>query len=171
MKKNNIPRSNSKITAATVRLIDHEGNMIGVTELSKALAMAKAQNLDLVEISPTSTPPVCKMLNLGKYKYEAQKKAHDARKKQKIVELKEIKVRPNIGDHDLEIKMNRIKKFIAEGNKVKVSMRFRGREISKNEIAIAVFRRVVEEVKETAKIELHPRMEARQMLMILSPHS
>lgn len=167
MKK--LPNANEQIKATTVRLIDEEGNMIGVVSSSEALQKAKRKGLDLVELSPNAKPPVCKILDFGKHKYELQKKAHEAKKKQKTIEIKEIKFRPNIGDHDFQIKLKHIIKFINSGDKVKVSMRFRGREIVKQDIAVEIMRTVLEQVKEIAKPEFGPKMEGRQLLMILTP--
>lgn len=169
IKKGNLPRANGDITATSVRVVDEKGGMLGVMSISEALEGAKAKSLDLIEISPNAEPPVCKFLDFGKYKYEAQKKAHDARKKQKVIEVKEIKIRPNISEHDLEIKVNRARKFLEVGNKVKVSMRFRGREISKQDLASDLIHKVIDKTSDLAKTDLAPRMEGRQMLMILAP--
>lgn len=162
-------RVNFRIEAREVRLIDAQGNMIGVVPTREALTRAEEAGLDLVEIAPTATPPVCKILDYGKFKYEAQKKANAARKKQRVIEVKEIKMRPGIDDNDYNIKMKKVREFIDEGDKVKVTMRFRGREMAHGELGMAVLRRVAEQMAEVAKVEAHPRMEGRQMLMVLSP--
>ena len=162
-------RINESIEAQQVRLVDADGEMAGVVDLPVALEKAIESGLDLVEVSPNASPPVCKILDYGKFKYEAQKKANAARKKQKVIEVKEIKMRPNIDDHDYETKMRKVHSFIEEGDKVKVTMRFRGRELAHQDIAMKVLNRVREEVGETVKIEQFPRMEGRQMIMIMAP--
>jgi len=162
-------RINDKIEAPEVRLVDADGEMAGVVALPAALEKAMEAGLDLVEVSPNASPPVCKILDYGKFKYEAQKKANAARKKQKVIEVKEIKMRPNIDDHDYETKMRKVHAFIEEGDKVKVTMRFRGRELAHQDIAMKVLNRVRDEVGETVKIEQFPRMEGRQMIMIMAP--
>ena len=162
-------RINDKIEAQQVGLVDADGEMAGVVELPLALEKAIEAGLDLVEVSPNASPPVCKILDYGKFKYEAQKKANAARKKQKVIEVKEIKMRPNIDDHDYETKMRKVHAFIEEGDKVKVTMRFRGRELAHQDIAMKVLNRVRDEVGETVKIEQFPRMEGRQMIMIMAP--
>ena len=148
------PRVNSAITAAAIRLIDERGAKAG---------------LDLVEISPQADPPVCKILDYGKFKYEAQKKRAVARKKQKVTEVKEIKLRPNINSHDYEVKMRSMVKFLGEGDKVKVTLRFRGREMTHTELGMKVLDRVRDDLEELAKVEQHPKMEGRQMTMVISP--
>ncbi len=135
----------------------------------EALIRAYDVGLDLVEISPNAVPPVCKILDYGKYKYEQQKKANEARKKQKVVEIKEIKVRPNIDDHDYDVKMRQMKGFIEEGDKVKVTLRFRGREMAHQDLGVKVLDRIRGELAETTKVEQFPRLENRQMIMVLAP--
>ncbi|MEZ5930703.1 MAG: translation initiation factor IF-3 [Alphaproteobacteria bacterium] len=162
-------RINDNIEAPEVRLVEANGEMAGVVALRQALERAIAAGLDLVEVSPNASPPVCKILDYGKFKYEAQKKANAARKKQRVIEVKEIKMRPNIDDHDYETKMRKVHAFIEEGDKVKVTMRFRGRELAHQDIAMKVLERVREEVGDTVKIEQFPRMEGRQMIMIMAP--
>jgi translation initiation factor IF-3 len=162
-------RINDKIEAQQVRLVDADGEMAGVVELPDALERAIEAGLDLVEVSPNASPPVCKILDYGKFKYEAQKKANAARKKQRVIEVKEIKMRPNIDDNDYNTKMRKVHAFIEEGDKVKVTMRFRGRELAHQDIAMKVLNRVRDEVGETVKIEQFPRMEGRQMIMIMAP--
>jgi translation initiation factor IF-3 len=163
------PRVNDEIRVPTVRLIDQHGEMIGVMTARDALIRAYDVGLDLVEISPGAVPPVCKILDFGKYKYEQQKKANEARKKQKVVEIKEVKVRPNIDDHDYDVKMRQMKSFIEEGDKVKVTLRFRGREMAHQELGTKVLERIRTELAETTKVEQFPRLENRQMIMVLAP--
>jgi translation initiation factor IF-3 len=165
----NGPRFNEWIQSPKVRVIDHEGENLGVMYTREAMAQAQELGLDLVEVSPNADPPVAKFLDVGKYKYEAQKKANQARKSQKTQEIKEIKMRPNIDDHDYDTKMKKVVEFIEEGDKVKVTMRFRGREMAHGQIGMAVLKRVADETQEIAKVEAYPRMEGRQMLMVLSP--
>lgn len=143
--------------------------MIGVVPLRDALERAAAAGLDLVEISPGAEPPVCKLLDYGKYKYEAQKRAQEAKKKQKVVEIKELKYRPNIGENDYQVKMRSLVKFIGEGDKVKITLRFRGREITHKEIAMKLLDRIVADTAEFTKVELAAKMEGKMMLMVLSP--
>lgn len=163
------PRANDGIDTDPILLIDQHGENHGATPLGEALALAEAAGLDLVEVSPTARPPVCKILDLGKYKYQAQKKAAEARKKQHVIEIKEIKMRPNIDIHDYDVKMRAMRRFFDEGDKVKVTMRFRGREMAHGELGMVVLRRVQDQTAELAKVEAHPRMEGRQMLMVLAP--
>jgi translation initiation factor IF-3 len=163
------PRANDEIDVAEVRLVDAEGEMIGVVPIREAIAAAEAAGLDLVEVSPNSDPPVCKILDHGKYKYEAQKKAAEARKKQKTVDVKEIKMRPNIETHDYDVKMRNIHRFLGEGDKVKVTLRFRGREMAHQELGMKVLDRVRDDLEELAKVEQMPKMEGRQMIMVLAP--
>src|SRR5688572_20900515 len=162
------PRFNDFITAPKVRVIDENGENLGVMYTREAIEQAAEVGLDLVEISPNADPPVAKFLDIGRYKYEAQKKASEQRKKQKTQEIKEIKMRPNIDDHDYDTKM-KVFEFLEEGDKVKVTMRFRGREMAHGELGMAVLRRVQEQTEQLAKVEAHPRMEGRQMLMVLAP--
>ena len=152
-----------------MRVIDQDGENIGVLYTKEAIAQAAEVGLDLVEVSPNADPPVCKYLDVGKFKYEAQKKANLARKSQKTQEIKEIKMRPNIDDHDYKTKMKKIAEFIGEGDKVKVTLRFRGREMSHQQLGMILLQRVAEDMNETAKVEAYPRLEGRQMLMVLSP--
>ncbi len=163
------PRVNDDIQEEEVRLIDENGENHGAVAVDKAIDMAKAAGLDLVEISPNATPPVCKILDYGKYKYEAQKKASLARKKQKTVDVKEIKLRPGIEKHDYDVKMRSIDKFLNAGDKVKVTLRYRGREMAHQEIGMEVLNRVKEQFADVTKIEQMPKMEGRQMIMILAP--
>ena len=163
------PRVNDEIRAAQVRLIDHEGEMQGVMSAREALNRAFAVGMDLLEISPNADPPVVKILDFGKFKYEQQKKKNEAKKKQKVIEIKEVKVRPNIDENDYQVKMRAMKSFIEEGDKVKVTLRFRGREMAHQDIGVRVLERIRAEMDTTSKVEQMPRMENRQMVMVLSP--
>ena len=165
----NGPRFNEFISVPKVRVIDENGENIGVMFTREAIEQAAAVGLDLVEVSPNADPPVCKFLDVGKFKYEAQKKANLARKSQKTQEIKEIKMRPNIDDHDYDTKMKAIHKFLGEGDKVKVTLRFRGRELAHGQLGMVLLQRVQADTEADAKVEQHPRMEGRQMLMVLSP--
>jgi len=152
-----------------VMLIDGEGEKRGVVAIADALEVADESGLDLVEVSPNSDPPVCKLLDYGKFKFQAQKKASEARKKQKTVEVKEIKMRPNIDTHDYDVKMRNMRRFFDDGDKVKVTLRFRGREMAHQDLGMKVLQRVRTEVDEIAKVELYPKMEGRQLIMVLAP--
>ncbi len=163
------PRFNQFITVPKVRVIDDEGENLGVMLTAEAIEAAAEVGLDLVEVSPNADPPVCKYLDIGKFKYEAQKKANIARKTQRTQEIKEIKMRPNIDDHDYDTKMKKVISFLGDGDKVKLTMRFRGREMSHLELGLAVLKRVAEQTEAIAKIEAHPRTEGRQMLMVIAP--
>jgi translation initiation factor IF-3 len=163
------PRVNEEIRVREVQLIDHEGNNRGVTAIHEAIALAREAGLDLVEISPNASPPVAKILDYGKYKYQAQKKAAEARKKQKTVEVKEIKLRPGIDIHDYQVKMRSMKRFFEEGDKVKVTLRFRGREMAHQDLGYKLLQRVREDVATLAKVEAEPMSEGRQIVMILAP--
>ncbi len=163
------PRVNEEIRVPQVRLIDENGEMLGVLSIRDALYKAFQAGLDLLEISPNAVPPVCKITDYGKFKYEQQKKANEARKKQKVVEIKEIKVRPNIDDHDYDVKMRQAKGFIGEGDKVKVTLRFRGREMAHQELGVKLLERIRTELIELVKVEQMPRLENRQMIMVLAP--
>jgi translation initiation factor IF-3 len=163
------PRVNEEINVPRVRLVDARGEMVGVVSRNEALTMALDSGLDLVEVSPNADPPVCKILDYGKYKYEEQKKKNEARKKQKVIEVKEIKLRPGIDDHDYDVKMRSMVKFIEEGDKVKVTMRFRGRELAHQDLGMNVLMRVKDDLDAIAKVEAFPRMEGRQMTMVMSP--
>jgi translation initiation factor IF-3 len=163
------PKANGAITAPEVQLIDDKGDNRGIVAIEEALSVAREAGLDLVEISPTAKPPICKILDFGKYKYQAQKKAAEARKKQKVIEVKEIKMRPNIDTHDYEVKLRNMRRFLDHGDKVKFTIRFRGREMAHKELGRALLDRVVKDSAEIAKIELAPRFEGSQMIMILVP--
>jgi len=163
------PRINREITARTVRLVGADGEMIGVVSLRDAFDAAADANLDLVEVAPQADPPVCKILDYGKFRFEEQKKAAEARKKQKIIELKEIKLRPGIDDNDYEVKMRSAVRFLEEGDKVKVTMRFRGREMAHQHLGMEVLLRVRDRLADLAKVEQMPKLEGRQMIMVLAP--
>jgi len=157
------------IRAREVRLIDGNGDNRGVVGIDEARAVAASAGLDLVEISPHAEPPVCKVLDYGKLKYENQKKANLARKKQKVIDVKEIKMRPNIDEHDYQVKLRSMHRFFGAGDKVKVTLRFRGREMAHQDIGADVLKRVQEDMQEIAKVESHPSMEGRQMTMVMAP--
>jgi len=163
------PRYNDMINVPKVRVIDDEGENLGIMYTREAIEQAFELGLDLVEVSPNADPPVCKFLDVGKFRYEAQKKANLARKTQKTQEIKEIKMRPNIDDHDYDTKMKAMARFLGEGDKVKVTLRFRGRELSHQQLGMNLLRRVQEDIAEVGKVEAYPRMEGRQMLMVISP--
>jgi translation initiation factor IF-3 len=152
-----------------VRLVDEKGQMVGVVGRNEALNMAATAGLDLVEVAPNADPPVCKILDFGKWKYQEEKKKNAARKKQRVIEVKEIKLRPGIDDHDFDIKMRSMTRFLEEGDKVKVTLRFRGREMVHQELGVKVLDRVKEEMDAKAKVEQFPRLEGRQMVMVLAP--
>jgi translation initiation factor IF-3 len=163
------PRINEEIRVREVHLIDKDGHNRGNVAIAEALQLAQEAGLDLVEISPNATPPVCKLLDYGKYKYQEQKKAAEARKKQKVVEVKEIKFRPMIDDHDYDVKMRSMKRFFEEGDKVKVTLRFRGREMAHQELGTKLLERVKDDTSKVAKVEMEPRFEGRQVVMVLAP--
>jgi translation initiation factor IF-3 len=163
------PRVNDEIRSLQVRLIDQDGEMQGVMSAREALNRAFSIGLDLLEISPNADPPVVKILDFGKFKYEQQKKKNEARKKQKVVEIKEVKVRPNIDENDYQVKLRAMKSFIEEGDKVKVTLRFRGREMAHQDIGVKVLERIRGDMDPQSKVEQMPRMENRQMIMVLSP--
>lgn len=159
-----------EIKAQTVRLVSESGEMIGVVSLRDALQQAHEAALDLVEISPQAEPPVCKLMNFGKYKYEQKKKMQESRKKQHVVHLKEVKFRPNISQNDFDVKMRSILKFLEDGDKVKVSLKFKGREIVHNDLAMQIFIKIKEKTAEVAKVESDAKMDGKQILMFLSPN-
>src|SRR5712675_2706253 len=163
------PRVNEEIRNREVQLIDQTGHNHGTVETRFAMERAQEAGLDLVEISPNSEPPVCKILDYGKYKYQAQKKAAEARKKQKVVEVKEIKLRPMIDDHDYDVKMRAMRRFFEEGDKVKVTLRFRGREMAHQELGFQLLDRVKSDTSTLAKVEQEAKFEGRQVVMILAP--
>ncbi len=163
------PRINDRIRAPEIRLIGAEGENVGVVTPARAMQMAEEAGLDLVEISPTAVPPVCKIMDFGKFKYETQKREAEARKKQKIIEIKEIKFRPGTDTHDYDVKMRSVVKFLEEGDKVKVTLRFRGREMAHQDLGLELLKRVEADVAEIGKIESFPRLEGRQMVMMIGP--
>ena len=160
---------NADILNEEVRCIAPDGEQLGVMKTEDAIAEADSHRLDLVEVSPNADPPVCKILDYGKFKFEAQKKRNEAKKKQKVIEVKEIKLRPNIDEHDYQVKMRSVQKFLDEGDKVKVTLRFRGREMAHQELGVNVLNRVREDTDEVAKIEAFPKLEGRQMIMVIAP--
>jgi len=163
------PRINDRIRSNEIRLIDETGENVGVVTPNRAMMMAEDAGLDLVEISPNANPPVCKIMDFGKFKYEQQKRESEARKKQKVIEVKEVKFRPNTDKHDYEVKMRNVLKFLGNGDKVKVTLRFRGREMAHQDLGRALLLRVAEDTKEDGKVEHMPKMEGRQMIMIIGP--
>ena len=160
---------NEDITVESIRLIDADGEQVGVVSVAEGIDLADEAGLDLVEISPNASPPVCKILDYGKYKYEAQKKANEARKKQKTIDVKEIKMRPGIDEHDYQVKMRSVRKFLDNGDKVKMTIRFRGREMAHQDLGVRVLDRVRDELDEEVKIEQFPRTEGRLMTMVVAP--
>ena len=152
-----------------MRLVDADGTVLGVVPIDEALQKAEDRGLDLVEVAAKGDPPVCKILDYGKYKYESQKKKNEARKKQRTIDVKEIKMRPGIDVHDYDVKMRAARKFLGEGDKVKVTMRFRGREMAHQDLGLKLLDRVRDELDELAKVELMPKMEGRQMIMVIAP--
>ncbi|RKH68050.1 translation initiation factor IF-3 [Corallococcus aberystwythensis] len=163
-------RTNRRIRAREVRVVGPNAEQLGVMSLEAALTRAQADGLDLVEISPMAKPPVCKIMDYGKFKYEEKKKASDAKKKQVVVHLKEVKLRPKTEEHDYEFKVRNVRRFLEEGNKAKITIQFRGREITHKELGSAILDDVVKDLKDVAVVEQNPRMEGRQMFMILAPN-
>ena len=163
------PRVNERIRVPEIRLIGAEGENIGVVTPAKGMELAQEAGLDLVEISPNAVPPVCKIMDLGKFKYEQQKREAEARKKQKIIEIKEIKFRPGTDTHDYDVKMRSVMKFLTEGDKVKVTLRFRGREMAHQSLGLELLNRVAGDVGEAGKVESMPKLEGRQMIMMIAP--
>jgi translation initiation factor IF-3 len=163
------PRINHRIRVPQVRVVSNEGEMLGVLETSDALRRAREAGLDLVEVNPKAFPPVCKIMDFGKFKYEEKKRQGEARKRQALIELKEIKIRPKTDDHDIDFKLRHIERFLEEGNKVKITCRFRGREITHPEMAMRQLQLLVERTREIAMVEVEPRMEGRTMTLILAP--
>nr|WP_246557992.1 translation initiation factor IF-3 [Roseovarius nubinhibens] len=163
------PRINDRIRADEIRLIGADGENVGVVTPTRAMEMAEEAGLDLVEISPNANPPVCKIMDFGKYKYEQQKRESEARKKQKVIEVKEIKFRPNTDTHDYEVKMRSVMKFLENGDKVKITMRFRGREMAHQDLGRQLLQRVSGDIEGVGKVENMPKMEGRQMIMIIAP--
>ena len=164
------PRANSRITSPEVQVIDSDGENLGIINLQEAISKAKNENLDLIEIAPNARPPVCKIMDMGKYKYDQQKKANQAKKKQKVVSLKEIKLRPGTEIHDYNFKIKNAKKFIIKGDKVKFTVKFKGREMQHVELGKNLMNRIIEDTKDIGKVETHPKFEGRQMIMIIQPN-
>jgi translation initiation factor IF-3 len=162
-------RLNGEINAPEVRLIGVDGEQLGVVKLAEAFRMAEEADVDLVEIAPTAVPPVCRLMDYGKFKYQEQKKAHEARLKQKVIEVKEIKFRPATDDHDYQTKVRKLQEFLEEGDKAKVTMRFRGREMAHQELGLKVLERVRNDLEAVSQVEAMPKLEGRQMIMVLSP--
>ena len=163
------PRINDRIRANEIRLIGADGENVGVVTPARAMEMAEEAGLDLVEISPNAEPPVCKIMDFGKFKYEQQKREAEARKKQHIIEIKEIKFRPGTDTHDYDVKMRSVLKFLEEGDKVKITLRFRGREMAHQQLGLELLHRVADDVGENGKVESMPRLEGRQMVMMIGP--
>ncbi|WP_354537365.1 translation initiation factor IF-3 [Roseovarius sp. MBR-6] len=163
------PRVNERIRGDEIRLIGADGENVGVVTPQRALEMAEEAGLDLVEISPSATPPVCKIMDFGKYKYETQKREAEARKKQKIIEVKEVKFRPGTDTHDYDVKMRNVLKFLEGGDKVKITLRFRGREMAHQHLGRELLERIADDVKEVGRVENMPKMEGRQMIMVIGP--
>jgi translation initiation factor IF-3 len=163
------PRVNGRIRAPEIRLIGAEGENVGVVTPDRAMALAEAAGLDLVEISPNANPPVCKIMDFGKFKYDTQKREAEAKKKQKTIEVKEVKFRPNTDTHDYDVKMRNVFKFLENGDKVKVTLRFRGREMAHQNLGRELLERVADDTKEIGKVENFPKMEGRQMVMMIGP--
>ena len=163
------PRSNNRISSPDVQVITNEGKNLGILSTNEAISIAKNQGLDLIEISPNANPPVCKIIDMGKFKYDAQKKANLAKKKQKIVLLKEIKMRPVTETHDYEFKVKNAKKFISKGDKVKFTIRFKGRELQHSHLGSELMTKIKEDMKEVGKVELHPKFDGKQMIMVIQP--
>lgn len=168
-KKDTGPRTNEQITASEVRVISSKGLQLGIISIREALNYAEDEGYDLVEVSPDAKPPVCKIIDYGKLKYKEQKSKKEAKKKQKTIEVKEIKMRPGIDTHDYQVKVKALKKFISDGNKVKVSMRFRGREMEHQNLGLDLLKKLTEEVSEYAKVEVPPKSEGKQIMIILVP--
>ena len=163
------PRSNNRIYSPEVQVISSDGENLGVLNTTQAISMAKNDGLDLIEISPNAKPPVCKIMDMGKYKYDAQKKANLAKKKQKIISLKEIKMRPVTETHDYEFKVKNAKKFISKGDKVKFTIRFKGRELQHSHLGNELMTKIKEDMKDIGKVELHPKFDGKQMIMVIQP--
>ncbi len=163
------PRSNNRISSPEVQVIASDGENLGILSTNDAISRAKKQGLDLIEIAPNANPPVCKIMDMGKYKYDAQKKANLAKKKQKIIALKEIKMRPVTENHDYQFKVKNAKKFIAKGDKVKFTIRFKGRELQHSHLGNELMSKIKEDMKEIGKVELHPKFDGKQMIMVIQP--
>ena len=163
------PRSNNRISSPEVQVIESDGNNLGILNTNEAISMAKNQGLDLIEIAPNAKPPVCKIMDMGKFKYDAQKKANLAKKKQKVISLKEIKMRPVTETHDYEFKVKNAKKFIAKGDKVKFTIKFKGRELQHSHLGDELMTKIKDDMKDIGKVELHPKFDGKQMIMVIQP--
>tara|TARA_B100000579_G_scaffold63098_1_gene46344 strand:- start:577 stop:1122 length:546 start_codon:yes stop_codon:yes gene_type:complete len=163
------PRSNNRIISPEVQVIASNGDNLGILNTNEAIAMAKEEGLDLIEIAPNAKPPVCKIIDMGKYKYDAQKKANKAKKKQKKIELKEIKLRPVTETHDYQFKIKNAQKFILKGDKVKFTIRFKGRELQHSHLGHELMTKIKEDMKEIGKVELDPKFDGKQMIMVIQP--
>lgn len=163
------PRINGEITAREIRLVGNDGEQLGIVSLREALALAEERDVDLVEISPTAQPPVAKLMDYGKYKYELSKKKHEAKQKQKQIQIKEIKFRPGTDDGDYNVKLRSLIRFLTEGDKAKVTLRFRGREMAHQDIGLALLKRVEADLAEVGSVEQFPKLEGRQMVMMIAP--
>jgi translation initiation factor IF-3 len=163
------PRSNNRISSPEVQVIGSDGNNLGILNTNEAISMAKEEGLDLIEISPNANPPVCKIIDIGKFKYDAQKKANVAKKKQKIVLLKEIKMRPVTETHDYDFKVKNAKKFIGKGDKVKFTIRFKGRELQHSHLGRELMNKIKIDMQDIGKVELHPKFDGKQMIMVIQP--
>ena len=168
-KKDHGPRSNNRIFSPEVQVIASNGENLGIISTNEAISIAKNQNLDLIEIAPNASPPVCKIMDMGKYKYDVQKKANLAKKKQKIIALKEIKMRPVTETHDYEFKVKNAKKFIAKGDKVKFTIRFKGRELQHSHLGDELMTKIKQDMKDIGKVESHPKFDGKQMIMVIQP--
>ncbi len=171
MREKDSTRVNEAIRAPEIRVIDQDGEMLGVMSPQDAMNKAQAAGMDLVEVSPNATPPVCKILDYGKYKYEQQKKAAEARKKQKVIDVKELKIRPGIEEHDFQVKLKQARKFLDNGDKVKFTLRFRGREMAHIDLGRSVLERYADELKDISRFDQAPKMEGRLMMMLLAPEA
>ena len=167
--KNRGPKSNNRINSPEVQVINSKGENLGILNTNEAISMAKEEGLDLIEIAPKAKPPVCKIIDMGKFKYDAQKKANKAKKKQKIVLLKEIKLRPVTEVHDYDFKVKNAKKFISKGDKVKFTIRFKGRELQHSHLGNELMNKIKEDMKSIGKVELHPKFDGKQMIMVIQP--
>ena len=163
------PRANERIRALDVQVIGSDGGNLGAMPLKQAIELAKQESLDLIEISPNANPPVCKIMDMGKYKYDQQKKANQAKKKQKTIETKELKLRPGTGDHDYQVKIKNAQKFLKEGNRVKFSLRFKGREMEHSNLGINMLKRVKSDLEELIRVEMEPKIEGRQAFLVVAP--
>jgi translation initiation factor IF-3 len=163
------PKSNNRINSPEVQVIDSSGENLGILNTNEAIAMAKEEGLDLIEIAPNAKPPVCKIIDMGKYKYDAQKKANKAKKKQKKIELKEIKLRPVTETHDYQFKIKNAQKFISKGDKVKFTIRFKGRELQHSHLGRELMDKIKTDMQEVGKVELHPKFDGKQMIMVIQP--